>query len=265
MKCGLFFISTRNYHTSHIHPFASRQKVFNRCSLFHRPIVWVVNTKPDTMGKSRANLILRGTSGRLGNLVSTIDGILRRRPDPAKKRWSPLQREHLARFQEAKAYARMAISDPELNDFYARRAARKKGLGAWHLAISDFLSMPRITEADLTGFHGRRGSRVSFRWFVRCGYIVSADVSIFGSDGRCIEEGKAVEEPVQMRWAYTLADDLPAAESVVLVLRVRDLPGHAGMQKLEWPATGSRVVDFEADAPARRVRKKSQLRPRAPF
>jgi len=74
-----------------------------------------------------------------------------------------------------------------------------------------------------------------------------------------------VEEPVQMRWAYTLADDLPAAESVVLVLRVRDLPGHAGMQKLEWPATGSRVVDFEADAPARRVRKKSQLRPRAPF
>lgn len=212
------------------------------------------------MARTRNNCVTTHTSGKLGHTVFTIDGTMRSRPDVNKRVWSPLQKEHLTRIEEAKEYARMAISDPALNEFYAERAARKHGLGAWHLAIRDYYYPPVIHSVNFHDFKGRR--RDTVRIYALDNFKVAAAKMKFTSpEGIIPDEGNGFEEELHGDWIYILKSDIELAAGLRVAIQVWDLPGNQTTEELMWPFKCDTEIFFEKESPpSSKKRTKSQLR-----
>ena len=61
-------------------------------------------------------------------------------PDMSRVQWSPAQKAHRQFFKECAAYAKRAVRDPELRQFYlemSRKSKRSKGR-PYDMALSDF-------------------------------------------------------------------------------------------------------------------------------
>jgi hypothetical protein len=213
------------------------------------------------MANNRNNVITHGSSGKMGNAVFTLDGKMRSKPDISKRVWSPSQKEHLGLFERAKEYARMAISDPELNDYYAAKAKRKHGLGAWHLAIKDFCSPPRILAAEFRRFTGKSGDEL---------YITANDdfeiagvsVAVFSQEGILLEEGNASECEFRINWLYRLKSDINLVRGLNVTISAKDLPGNMASATLIWPFECDReiLISDESLPGSAKKKLKSQLR-----
>jgi hypothetical protein len=97
------------------------------------------------MAKVKDNIITEGLSGKLGKrLVArhTRDGrtIIATCPDYTGHKWTPGQRSHHSRFQEASAYASKASKS---NPLYAALAAGT-AKNAYNIALSDWFKPPVI-------------------------------------------------------------------------------------------------------------------------
>jgi plastocyanin len=168
-----------------------------------------------------------------------------------------LQKEHLNRIEEAKEYARRAISDPVLNDFYAAKAARKKGIGAWHMAIKDFYYPPKILDADFRDFTGRCGDTVRFTAHDKF-KVVSTRVIFATAAGIVLEEGDGDESYVFR--TYVLKKDIELMPGDTVTFHATDLPGNLASVELTWPFNCREVIKFENKVQGRTKRTKSQLR-----
>ncbi|MBE0648409.1 MAG: hypothetical protein IH596_11555 [Bacteroidales bacterium] len=93
------------------------------------------------MAKVKGNLLAEGLSGKLGGvLVFQENGIVRTRPDMSKVKWSEAQLEHRRRFARARQFAKAVTANPETKAYYQAKA--KKGIGAYQVAISEYLKDP---------------------------------------------------------------------------------------------------------------------------
>ena len=96
------------------------------------------------MAKVKLNPIIEQIHGQAGEMVfrRTRGGVsLMRKPDMSGVAWSAAQTAHRERFRQAVAYARAAMSDPQMRAAYEQEAALKDKR-PFELAVSDF-------------FHGR--------------------------------------------------------------------------------------------------------------
>src|SRR5215213_8524368 len=82
--------------------------------------------------------------GKMGNIVYrlTRNGNVSAYPAPdmSKVTWSPAQMAHRKFFKECAAYAKRAVRDPELRQFYMEMAAKSKGSKGrpYDMAVSDY-------------------------------------------------------------------------------------------------------------------------------
>ena len=93
------------------------------------------------MARSSSNLILKGFSGKLGELVVKQYAnkiVITRLPDMSRVKKSELQKLRQDRFRQAVAYAQSIIHDPKKKASYAKKL--RKGESVYHAAIKEFLS-----------------------------------------------------------------------------------------------------------------------------
>ena len=212
------------------------------------------------MSRTRNNVITRYTSGSMGDAVFTSDGNMRSKPDISQRVWSTSQKSHLTRFQEAKNFARMAISDPELNAYYARLAASKHGLGAWHMAIRDYYYPPSILSADFRNFTGKSGNSISicpddeFK-------VMEVGISFLSPQGTMLEEGHQIINDLIEYWHYNLKTDLELVSGLTITIYVTDGPGNITQESLTWPFDCRTEILFTPKVTKRSGKKhqKSQL------
>lgn len=93
------------------------------------------------MPKVTLHPTLRALSGKMGDVVfrtnrTTGKTTLSKAPDMSKVKWSKAQKAHRRRFKAAVAYAKSAMTQPEVWAVY-QKLARKKRKRAWDLAVSD--------------------------------------------------------------------------------------------------------------------------------
>ena len=213
------------------------------------------------MASTRNNCITRNSSGKIGNMVLTHDGYMRSRPDHSKRVLSTLQQAHCNRFEEALAYARMAISDPVLNEFYAQKATRKHGLGAWHLAINDYCNPPEVFSAEFRKFNGTSGNEIYIAAYDKY-KVTGIMVSFTSPGGMIIEEGTADQHKFEYRWVYTLKSDIELVSGLSVAISAKDLPGNITRVSLVWPFECDKEISFPfTHMPGvGKNRQKSQLR-----
>jgi len=83
----------------------------------------------------------KGFRGRLGGLVFRLypngETIVSKYPDMSNITWSPAQEEHRQRFKRAIAYAKAAMTDPDVQAIYEKRATEKDNR-PFQMAVSDY-------------------------------------------------------------------------------------------------------------------------------
>jgi hypothetical protein len=93
------------------------------------------------MAKVTLHPPFKGIRGQLGGLVFRLypngETIVSKYPDMSNVTWSPAQEEHRQRFKRAIAYAKAAMTDPDVRAVYEKRTAEKDNR-PFQMAVSDY-------------------------------------------------------------------------------------------------------------------------------
>ena len=179
------------------------------------------------MAKSRNNLITKGYSGRVGDIVLKNYGditVMTKRPDCSKVIKTPWQLEFNDKFKKAVKYARYVIKNQELSDYYRRI---RPDMDPYHAAISDYMSRPVIERIDVAGYHGLPGNVVTVSVWNKW-EIEGVDMVIFNALGEVIECGAAVPKQFSgnMEWDYMATIENVDYKSCRILVRIKDRPGN---------------------------------------
>ena len=166
------------------------------------------------MAKVRDNIVVRGLSGSIGDVVlqHMPDGktYVRSRPDFSRRKFSKGQKKHQSRFQEAVAYARDAAKSKPI---YAKLAAGTTK-SAYNFALSDWFNPPVIHTIE------RKRGRIRVEASDNV-MVTRVQVTVLDEKGKVVEKGEAVKADERW-WEYvTSADGKVMAEAW-------DLAGNVG-------------------------------------
>jgi hypothetical protein len=215
------------------------------------------------MAKRRSNAFPGNYSGIVGKHVITKDGYLRSRPDFSKRVLSSLQIAHLERIEQSKEYARWAISDQEMNSWYARLAEHKKGLGAWHVAIRDYYHPPELNKVSFKNFRGQAGDRIAIEAFDLY-KVRSVSLCFLDSEGIVTEAGHAALNTLNLVWEYVVNRNFTISDGMKVIIQVIDVPGNIVCREIVYPFTPDKetVSDGNGELPIKKKYAKSRLRVR---
>ena len=171
------------------------------------------------------NIITTGLHGRVGNLIFRRWGektVVSAAPGRTDRRWSRLQRSNRERFSSAMAWAKEAMKDPEKRKGFQKKA---KGMQtAWNVAVSEYMMRPLIEEADVSGYHGKKGDQLR----VRTGktFRVSAVIiTILSAQGLIIETGMAARVGGTNGWVYSATTHNPDPDECRIRVKVTSRSG----------------------------------------
>jgi hypothetical protein len=181
------------------------------------------------MAKVTENLLVRGARGNVGKQY-----VYKKRGDethiakmPAiDKNATVTDKQEGVRdlFAAAAAYAKGAISLPDLKKDYAKKAA--SGKSAYNIAFRDYLKPPKVKSIKTSGYNGTIGSTIvvtakdDFR-------VAEVFVSIRTAAGVLVEEGNALLNPIDRnKWTYTAVEANASLAGSLVTATARDLPGN---------------------------------------
>ena len=181
------------------------------------------------MAKSKHNVVTHGLSGTVGDLLvfsqrhgQTVVSKVPQRSAQASER----QLEQRNRFQQAVFYGKAAIASPETASLY--KAATRRGLTPFNVAVADFLNAPDIRQVDLSEYAGNAGDKITVDATDDFA-VESVTVKIVNENG-VVEEGAATRG-VGNRWTYTATQNNEDATSKITV-SATDLPGNVTKSEL---------------------------------
>ncbi len=166
------------------------------------------------MAKVKKNPIVRGISGKIGNLVfrqmpngeTYVSGT----PNFDKRKFSKGQKDHQSRFKQAVAYAREASKSQPI---YAR-LAEGTVMSAYNFALSDWFQTPVIHKIE----RGDGRVRVQASDNVM---VVKVVVTVVDEEGVVVEKKEAIQTDGDW-WEVELAGEGK------IVAEARDLAGNVG-------------------------------------
>ena len=179
------------------------------------------------MAKVAKNVLTRGLSGKVGNLVvfrNNGEGtVLSSAPG---KRSRPLTEEqllHHQQFREAVIYAKSVMADPAMKSEYEPSVSN--GVSVFNLAVADFFKPPVITEMDISNYSGQAGGKIRVR--AMDNFMISEiRVTILKADNTIVESGIAAAEVNGLDWIYTATYVNNAMTGGRIVATAVDRPGH---------------------------------------
>lgn len=99
------------------------------------------------MATIKTNVLLKGLSGKFGNIVFRTVGdktiVSPRRSRSNKKKETDAQRNTRSTFKEATAWAKTAMRDPDKKAYYQERAIALQLSNAYTAAITDYMRKPK--------------------------------------------------------------------------------------------------------------------------
>jgi hypothetical protein len=182
--------------------------------------------------KLKGSIIFDGASGKFGNIVfRQVNGktfISKRPAKPGKI--SPAQQKQRERFSEAAAYAREQIRDQATRDEYARGINDHKH-SAYAVAVTDFMTAPKIHEVDIRAYRGRSGNLIRIK-ATDDFKVTAVEVKIINAAGAQVECGPAWQQS-KLQWHYNAQQANATLSGTRVIVTASDKPGNqATMEKL---------------------------------
>ena len=137
--------------------------------------------------------------------------------------YSDKQKGIWAKFKQAAAYAKGAISDPIVKAAY--KALAPNGQSAYNMAFADFFTPPVVDEPDTSAYTGAVGGKIKVP--VTDDYkVVSVEVKISKADGTLIENGPAIADVDGLHWIYTATQANAALAGTKITVTAKDVPAN---------------------------------------
>lgn len=175
------------------------------------------------------NNLLAGVSGKLGdNIVirQSARGIVMANKPKKSKKLSESQLAIRDRFSEAAFYAREQMKRAEAAAMY-KSAVTPKLNSAYLVAMADYLSVPRVTAFNTSGYRGAIGDLIKVRASDDF-RVMSVSLIIQSASGEELERGEAVfTTGVILDWNYTTKVANPSLAGTIVTVIVTDLPGNS--------------------------------------
>lgn len=159
---------------------------------------------------------------RRGNKISLANA-----PTINKNRVPTLnQQEHQNRFSAATAYASAAMSNPELEKPYRKRATAEKS--KFQIAVRDYMRGPEVKKIDATMYNGSIGSIIRIK-AIDDFAVKEVRVSIYNVSGDLIEESNALIDPInRLQWVFIATRTINVLTGCKIKAIAQDLPGNRG-------------------------------------
>jgi hypothetical protein len=185
------------------------------------------------MPKVENNNLLHGVSGKLGNNIvirqSARGTVMANKPKKAKSS-SEDQIAVRNRFSYAAYYAREQMKRDAKALYEAAISARLNS--GYAVAMSDYLTVPRIDIMDTDGYHGSVGDVIKVRAWDDF-KVKSLTVVIKGPNGEELERGDAIfSTDVDPDWIYTVRTANPTLAGSSITAIAKDIPGNAATKTL---------------------------------
>ena len=188
------------------------------------------------MAESKNNIITHGLSGKVGDLIvfrsKGNKTFVSAAPRKSTNEPTEAQKAHQKRFQEATIYAKIAVTDTATKDGY-EKVAKSKGIGAYNVAVADFLQAPDIVEINLSRYSGNVGDVITI--IVNDDFMTKkVTVDISNADGTTVESGDAIADASGKLWIYTATTANPSLDGDKIAIRAYDLPGNMTEKEREF-------------------------------
>ncbi|RFM34025.1 hypothetical protein [Chitinophaga silvisoli] len=170
------------------------------------------------MALIKDNILLQMVTGTIGDQITIYrrngQMIMAKKRGPSKKKPTQKQLEARYRLQEAAAYAKTILKDPELKAYYQSKAG--PGQNAYNMAIKDAFKAPEVQNIRFEDTTVVVTAKDEFR-------VAAVEIRVSDSAGRILEKGKAVLGRNGVDWFYKAAV-LPPGTTVAII--AVDLPGN---------------------------------------
>lgn len=155
------------------------------------------------MAKSNNNVVMYGTSGKIGDLLIFSQRAGKTIISKISQRSKTLSAKQLAvteKFKAAATYAKNALKNAAIKLFYKEKAG--PGVYPFNVALADYFNAPEVTQIDLTGYTGLPNStiRILAEDDVK---VTNVHVTVTSSTGSIIEEGDALLDADSAWFVYT--------------------------------------------------------------
>jgi hypothetical protein len=130
------------------------------------------------------------------------------------------------KFASAAVYAQTAMSSEALSKEYRKKANVNRT--AANVAARDYLKPPRVKDIDTENYTGAVGSVIAIR-AIDDFRVARLHVKISAADGTLIEQGEAVQQPINKSlWDYTTQQNNANVAGTKIMATAFDLPGNKG-------------------------------------
>jgi hypothetical protein len=131
------------------------------------------------------------------------------------------------RFQEAAQYARQQMTIPESKEAYGKVITEKKRT-AYMVAMTDYLTAPRVKSIDVLGYRGAVGDSIRVK-AVDDFLVAEVIVTITDANGNVIETGHAGPDTEKInQWLYKATVANPVLPGTKIDAVAYDRPGNTG-------------------------------------
>lgn len=145
-----------------------------------------------------------------------------------RKGLSHLQKETVARFKLAAAYARGQMKDEGAKAAY-QEGTNFRYHSAYLVALNDYLNPPTVNEIRTREYQGNVGDTITINAFDDFA-VVKVNVVIFNRDGAILEDGYAQpHETNPALWKYHAAVANPNTQGTKIMVTAFDKPGNRGL------------------------------------
>lgn len=179
------------------------------------------------MAKVTLNALTSHLRGKVGDLVFKHYGdklVVTLAPKPAGRRTvSRAERGRRSRFSAAVRYASTVLADPAQREAYAP-LARSRRRTIQSVAISDYLTLPRIETVDTGAYAGRAGDPVEIDTGASP-KVTAVQVQLRDRTGQVLEGGPAVKR--RGTWRYLARRAHALGGGLVVAVVATDRAGHA--------------------------------------
>jgi hypothetical protein len=138
------------------------------------------------------------------------------------------RRQVLDKLIAASQYASMQMADAATRAEYESRVTKKQN--AYALAVTDFLSPPRICSVSLEQYTGRAGELITLH-VVDDFKVAGVRLELLDSGCTPFEQGEAREDGKEL-WRYKTKRTIPPFGRITLVVTAYDIPGNTDQQTI---------------------------------
>jgi hypothetical protein len=178
------------------------------------------------------NAATHNASGKVGSLLYRKvhgDSVMGNMPGKSTRPLTESQQQIRSRFSEAAMYAKSALANPELFDFYKSKS--RPGKSAYVVALTDYLRSPEVKDVDTSSYNGSIGSTILVKAFDD-GRLTSVKFRIEKGNGSLVEEGEAVMQMNVLHWTYTAIAANDSFAGTRITIKATDLPGNVTVKQI---------------------------------